>query len=607
MRKEKFMKRTAAGMLILLFAIWGSSITSYAAQEKEVYVYHCHTGDEISGGGCYKEPVYHEHQGDETSGGKCYETPVYHVHTGNESAGGGCYQQPVYHVHEGDGTAPTACYTAVYHEHVAGCYKEVDYDSVGCHVINYWDGYGDDYTDASGKFHDYKYYEMQCGQTIYGTNAYHRHKVLNCKKEGTIEKYEVCCKKTPETVEGYAMTCGKTPQTVESYRLSCPKTIETIEKYVRSCQKEESSPCGIMRVSAAGEQNNQRAVLHVEFSDFTGGEILCRAEDFAWESEGGKALGRGTSVSVSENGAYSVSLSLSNENVTPRELCAGVRVDFIVKPTPPKQEENSSSVQSTPGQEMGDVTKNTPGPGIDNSGQGTDGGSPGIGTENGGKAQTITVIKEKPLVLPTIVPVVEEETEGELMEDELTEAERFHFPEKDLKVEVILEEPENGDEMFMISEKTEAEKEELLQEREEQVMVEVPGRQSEGGNIGEIQTLEQEAADSFWGMKVILLTAVILFVTLGLAAGIFFLWRSVAVYNDDGEGNLFYIGRSFVYREEDACVISITDKMREKSETNKYCIKPGLFLLGREREEIIIERGHKRISAELKKEMNIMI
>lgn len=99
------------------------------------------------------------------------------------------------------------------------------------------------------------------------------------------------------------------------------------------------------------------------------------------------------------------------------------------------------------------------------------------------------------------------------------------------------------------------------------------------------------------------------FLSAGLLALLFFfLRRTVKVYNDDGTGRMIYLGRLIVTGEGEDFSITITEDMIEKSCTNRYCIKPGFFRIGRSEElEILVHKGKKRISVYLNKEMIVVI
>ena len=106
----------------------------------------------------------------------------------------------------------------------------------------------------------------------------------------------------------------------------------------------------------------------------------------------------------------------------------------------------------------------------------------------------------------------------------------------------------------------------------------------------------------------ITLTAGTLFLLGGILAVLLYLRRSVALYNDDGEGRMVYLGRCPVRMEEEGYCIIITDAMIEKSCTNRYRIRPGIFRFGRDEEqEMIVYKEEKKAVVCFGKEMIVTI
>ena len=109
-------------------------------------------------------------------------------------------------------------------------------------------------------------------------------------------------------------------------------------------------------------------------------------------------------------------------------------------------------------------------------------------------------------------------------------------------------------------------------------------------------------------VKVITVTVSSLLLMSGIFTLLFYFRRSVKVYNDDGEGRMIYLGRCMVSLHEEGYVITITEKMVENSCTNRYCIKPGFFGIGKkEGQELIIYKEGKKTAAYLDTEMIVMI
>ena len=109
-------------------------------------------------------------------------------------------------------------------------------------------------------------------------------------------------------------------------------------------------------------------------------------------------------------------------------------------------------------------------------------------------------------------------------------------------------------------------------------------------------------------VKIITVAGSALALILAVLLLMFYLRRSVKVLNDDGEGRMIYLGRCMVIAENDCYRIVISTIMEEKACTNRYCIRPGLFRLGKkEGEELIIVKGSKSVTSYIDKEMIVML
>lgn len=559
-----------AGCLLLWASNVHTTIVSASNQEKKVYVYHRHTGTKETQGGCYMQPVYHEHTEDKGDGSGCYSKPVYHAHSGSETEGGGCYTIPVMHVHEGDGTCEDGCYKAVFHQHSDGCYKRVKSEDYGCYIVDWWDTSDDDWRDSDGYFHDYRYYEMSCGQTIHGTNSGHYHNQLNCSRGNEVTGYTLGCGKDENTVDAYKVSCEKTDASIEGYELGCNKSSEDIDSYGLTCGKDEQTAYGVMTVTVS-DTGNRKAILQAEFEDLTGGEL--GEKEYVWYGQSGNEIHRGAGLTVSENGTYKVTMQLNAEGMTPELLSADISVDCIVKPSI-KEEDERKEYDS---EEEHHKESQIPGP-------------------TAIPSPTATPIPSPiPIPTPTLVPV-QENTENEPATT---------YEEGKLSVQkerYVLETEEQEESTPTPSVKPVVKK---------TVMVRNDKRAAKPEVVPEIEIEEvEEKEESFFAqsaVKVVTLAFGILVAVITCLLLLFILRRSVAVYNDDGEGNFNYLGRCLVFYEEEGWVIVVTEKMKEKSKTNKYCIRPDFFLIGKREQAVIVECGQKRVSSILCKEMNVII
>lgn len=556
-KKEKRRLIKAAAMFMAAGLVLSGSMTADASalsgeEESVSYVYHKHIGNETAEGGCYRQPVYHIHTGDEAAGGDCYQTPVYHAHAGDEETGGACYATVHYHVHEGDGNSEEGCYRAVTHSHSEECYERISSGKYGCHTLRTVDTDEGDYEG-----HDYKYYYMSCGQVVHGTNSSHMHEVLNCTRGSEVTGYELGCGKSKESVDSYELSCFKTDVTVDAYRLSCEKNAESIDAYERNCGKDEELPCGKIVITKKPSEDKRKAEVKVRFEDLTGGELQLGETPFTWHDEQGGELGTGESITVSENGMYSVQVGVMNEDVKEESLCAKVSVNSIRKPVESKHDSDDDSHD---GKESGK----------DDSGENDE-------MNSEANTQTEPAASASAALLPSLSPSVAS-AKKTIPEN------RVNKPEEKRGVTATPK----------IKKQTES--------------VPMKERQSKAEQMIEVQTVpEKEGFFSSPLVRVLTVTLGTLAALAGLLLLLYVLRRSVKIYNDDGQENMVYLGRSMVRMEEDGYLIVITQEMSEKAVTNRYCIKPGLFRIGKAEEEILVERGQKRVSVSLQKDMPVII
>ncbi len=109
-------------------------------------------------------------------------------------------------------------------------------------------------------------------------------------------------------------------------------------------------------------------------------------------------------------------------------------------------------------------------------------------------------------------------------------------------------------------------------------------------------------------VKVITVTGSVFLLIMGSLLLWLYLRNSVRVFNDNGQNRMIFLGRCRVKREEANYEITITEAMEEKTITNRYCIRPGIFLVGKkDGEELVIHKGTKTVSVYLNKEMIAVI
>lgn len=545
-------------------------------------IYHRHIGNEEIQGGCYSIPINHVHQGDEKTGGACYQTAIPHIHQGSADEGGGCYTNPVYHEHQGDEEQGGACYEPVIHTHTDDCYSSgictVYYtqgDIIDTWYENCFNHQNSVFVRAQGTAS-----HGDCGmgtvstELIYcqscGLNSptVHEYSNLICGyEEGGIVEYRLSCDKT---IDRYESGCGKEENEIESYVLSCNKDLDG---YGLGCGLLEDVPCGKLIVTNETAGKEEQVTLSVKMEDLTGGRLKLCSEPYVWQDEKGNILGNGERIVVDKNGTYFVTLRLENKDVDERGLCSRILVDNIYKSQPSTTPKPTASPSHT----------------------------------------------SKPTAMPSSIPdasatpksnVSEDSSPQDFEENESRFEEEGEGNEASFTEEEVKEESENVGKRYSGKE-NEPEPSPSIhpQLMKETKQVTIPKKEA----MEEIQyKIEQkEKRNSFFSTpaaRMITITSGLALLLLGIALLLMYLRRSVKIYNDDGEGRMFYLGRCMVSEEEDTYVVRITEAMVEKAYTNRYCIKPGLFRIGKkEGQELIVHKESKSVAVYLSKEIIVML
>lgn len=568
--------------------VYGAESEESAPKVVVTEIFHRHIGDAIAGGGCYGEEIPHVHQGTEQDGGACYETAVEHVHQGNAVDGGGCYSVPVKHVHQGDEQQGGACYVPVYHTHEDQCYQDkictIRYTKGA--VVDNWteecdehgpqaphekaEGIGSHQDCGIGEENLYLLYCKECGIMSY---SYHNYNALICSVDTNQPVgYELCCGRENDEIEGYEMGCGMAEGSIEYYQLTCKKSLEGFN---RNCGLDEKTPCGRLVVTNESGDSRERAEVSVRLEDLSGGKLVPADDPFCWYDESGQRIGSGEQIQVSQNGNYTVELTLLNRDVDESGLKSSITVDNIL----PKADDNAQE-------------EKTPAPTPSKEAEGAE-------------------EEEDPYVpSATKTPVANTVSEEEAKEEN---------PEK--------EEAGEADEPRKIPNRTEstastkkASTEEDLDEgaAEPSVTPAILQKDTKQKKLPEIKAPNTAAGQTersklFKGIfaipavRIITLTIGTLLILAGAFLLLLYIRRSVRLYNDDGEGRLVYLGRLSVRLEEDGYAVTISEKMEEKAYTNRYCIRPGLFRIGKAQQELLVYKGAERCTVCLEREMIVVI
>ncbi len=596
-RRHRLVKRllsTAAALCILAgmpLDVHGSDKAEENVQthgEVVTEIFHKHVGNNAEQGGCYSEPVFHQHEGNEKSGGSCYQTPIYHSHAGNENEGGGCYTKSVYHEHLGDELQGGGCYGEITHSHITECYEQADClmnHAPDGNILETWTdtcfahgqtAFGKSkgiatHNDCDKGLQERIYsYCLTCGSVSPSLHSYQK---LVCQiQEGTVTGYQKNCGKDETTIDGYSTDCGLEEGKIEKYSISCNKTVDG---YGTGCGFTENQLCGRLIVRNETEGKAEKAVLSVHLEDLTGGRLNLCIPAYEWKNENGQVLGNGEKIEVNENGRYSVLVRLENKDVDDSGLHSSIFVNNIEK-------ENSGQT-STPGHlpspsalpESGKESHPTAMPKVPENGGDS---SSGESSSNPLEAQVPQI--EKSIETAEIMEGIRE------INKPLARTKKAFIPEK-------------------IELSPSPEKTPVIKESQTVAMEEYDAR-------GEEITVNEESKKvrlfNIPAVRMIVISGGVLLLMLALALLFLYFRQSVSVFNDNGQGRMLFLGRCLVKYENDCYGIVISEEMEEKACTNRYCIKPGLFRIGKkEGEELIIKKGNKSITSYLDREMIVML
>lgn len=570
-----------AGMTL---TVYGEEIEETDTQVPRVIIteiYHKHIGNTGELGGCYNMPVIHQHQGSEENGGPCYQTPVYHIHEGSESAGGGCYAQPVYHEHKGDEQQGGACYEEITHVHTQECYQQEDcvmnHTPVG-EVLETWTGHCYVHQDTTfgktlgiashsscGEADEENYYGycLACGFIAPTVHSYQK---LICQiEEGAVTGYQLSCGKDENTIDGYLTGCGFEEAEIEAYALSCEKTVE---EYLAGCGFKKGQLCGKLIVTNETAEQAEQVVISARLEDLTGGSLKSDTPAFEWKDANGHLIGMGNSITVNENGSYSVFLRLENKDVDEAGLHSSILVDNIYKAQPDPTPEPTAQATATPGKEE----------------------QPSDSSQAADEEENVVV------PVPVSLPVLQ--TEADLKDTDNMEG--------DGQGTSSAGETGRSSARAKASVSPSPSKPPVVKERQT-----VKLEENEAQEEISYRIKQEKKHTGFFddpAVKIIAVTGGAFLVIAGLLLLLFYLRHSVKLLNDDGEGRMIRLGRCLVKVEEESYAVTITEAMVEKACTNRYCIKPGLFLLGKkEGQELIVYQGNKGITVYLSKEIIVMI
>lgn len=571
------------------------SVLSQAPKEIITYIYHRHIGNRDVFGGCYKLAIEHEHDGNASTGGGCYTKPVLHSHQGSEDTGGGCYGKEIYHEHQGNTTEGGGCFSEpVKHEHQNSCYEEractISYTTVN--VISTetgrcFSGHGESaFVRAEGiAVHDscdtgtentIIRYCQQCG---FMAPMIHDYQAVLCgKDEDTVENYKIGCGKEDTDVERYEPDCGYKKDEIEFYEPDCGIDVDG---YALDCGLKEDVPCGRFIVTNETQGIAEQVTLCVKLEDLTGGKLELDSKPYVWWDESGNQVGSGDKIQVKENGDYSVRVRLKNKDVDESGLVSKIPVDNIYKasgvPTPSAMPSQSPAISEKP------ASSSSPAP-ADTPDEKPDAASSEDG-ENSLEENNENVLKD----LKDEITERKEDEDAPAASAQIQESAKRKV--KKAAEKKALDKPSPS---MPPSPK-------IIKETKKAVIPKKQALEEIRYKVGQSERKNNIFANPM--VRMITVTAGVLALIAGILLWLFYLANSVKIYNDNGEGGMIYLGRCIVRLEEDTYAIKITETMVEKAYTNRYCIKPGLFRLGREDEALVVYKGSQNTTVYIKGEM----
>jgi len=291
----------------------------------------------------------------------------------------------------------------------------------------------------------------------------------------------------------------------------------------------------------------------------------------------GQVMGYGVNCGKTEETleAYQLTCTKTSGDIDYYEkTCGREEGEEIYIPDPP--EENTGNNGNSTGQES--------------SGDGNNGNHGNSGDDKGSPEPLPTpVVKPSPSAAPVIAEVTEKAPVRK--KESVTDIKSSPTPE------LILTPPSPSP------------AQQVLPRIVEEETVELPeaAAQPEGAG-GEPLVLKRRWAVFTPVIKMVSITSGTVLILAAIALLLLYLRRSVRVYNDDGKGRMKYLGRAAVTLSEEGYYIPITDKLEERATTNRYSIRPDLFLIGKNSSwEIYVVKNGKRKSVYLDKEMTFTI
>ncbi len=318
------------------------------------------------------------------------------------------------------------------------------------------------------------------------------------------------------------------------------------------------------------------------------------------------ACGKGRSIT-----GYRFSCSLTEGQITGYGMNCGKTEETIeaYQLTCTKTSEDIDYYEKTCGREEGeeiyipDPPEENTGDNGNSSGQDGSGDSNGDSGENGGSGDDGSSQEPLPTPVPSVEPVVKPSPSASPAATEVTEEAPVIKKEK---TTVVKPSPTPEPTLTPPSPSPTQQVQPKMVEEETVELPEAAAQPEDAG--GEPLVLKRRWVVFTPVIKMLSITSGTVLVLTVIALLLLYLRRSVRVYNDNGKGRMKYLGRAAVTLSEEGYYIQITDKLEERAATNRYCIRPDLFLIGKNSSwEIYVVKDGKKKSVYLDKEMTFTI
>lgn len=480
---------------------------------------------------------------------------IRHTHSGDEQNGGECFSNPVYHTHVGSDTEEGECYSApIYHVHEGdGAHGGACYGEKITHNHS-----GNAFSGGACYAALYHQHNDSCYAQGDHTSACPSHREYHSYDCGTVHDWDGdghgCDGFTAYDCDGHVyLACGMSGGTIVGYAFSCSYWEGQVIGYRMNCGKTSETVEGyeLTCTKTADDVDHYEKTCGME----EGQEI---------EIPDPPTEDNGNSGNEGGNGEGGNGEGESGEGESGGGTEPGETETEIPEPDEPSEPEPIPESATNLEPEQAQEPEQTPQPIV----------------------ETVTVPS------PSVAPTVKKEVTGEapVRKKQTTDMDRVSpepKPETDLNKQNQQNFPGNA--------------------VEEKVELPQAAAQPEDAG-GEPLVLKRRWAVFTPVIKMLSITSGTVLSLAAIVLLLLYLRRSVRVYNDNGKGRMKYLGRAAVTLSEEGYYIRITEKLEERAATNRYCIRPDLFLIGKNSSwEIYVVRDGKKKSVYLDKEMTFTI